>query len=186
MKRILALTLSVLMIAALFCACGGKTKTESAAGDKKDAAEATTAVAEKVVTTIDAKDDSGFAEKYAKSVTTDENGYKVYEFDGNAYENYTRDYNNTISNQMTSELSKAHDNTYGQFCYINDEKKAVVVGLNPGQYDEKVASKEAATLAKDAFPYFKGLAEKVDTISVIYCNANDQSDVYGSFDFNVE
>ncbi len=176
MKRIIALTLAILMVAALFCACGEKKKTD----DKKESAV-------KVITaTIEAKFDQGFAEKYAKSVTTDDKGNKVYQFDSDAYENYTRDYSNSISSKITKEVSKNHDSSFGQFCYINDEKKAVIVGVNPGQYNEEDAKAEAGTLAQDAFPYFKGLETPVDTVNVIYCNANNQDEVYGSFSFPIQ
>ena len=175
MKRVIALTLAVMMIASLFCACGEKKKSDSATEAPKD-----------VTTTVEAKYDQGFAEKYAKSVTTDESGNKTYEFDSDAYKSYTHDYNNNVSAKLTNDLVKIHETSYGQFCYINDEKKAVVVGLNPGQYDEAVASKEAAALAKSAFPYFLGLEQPVKTINVIYCNANNQDEVYGSFEFTAE
>lgn len=176
MKRIIALILAVLMIAALFCACGEKKKT----------ADNNTAAAENVVATVDAKYDQGFAEKYAKSVTTDENGNKVYEFDGNSYKNYVEDYNKSVSSEITDQVAKAHDEKFGQFCYVNDDKKAVIVGVNPGQYDEASASEEAKSLAEDAFPYFKGQKDPIDTVNVIYCNANDQSEVYGTFSFPIE
>lgn len=171
MKRILALTLAVLMIAALLCACGEKKKSDEAE--------------KKVTVSVDTKYDDGFAEQYAKSVTTDDNGNKVYELDADTYDNYTRDYNNKISKDMSKELADSHEKAYGQFCYINDDKKAVVVGLNPGEYDEKTAKNEADMISKDAFAYFKGLETPVDQISVIFCNANDQQEVYGEFSYDI-
>ena len=177
MKRIIALTLAVLMVAALFCACG----------EKKKAPENNNSVTQKEVkTTVEKKYDEGFAEKYAKSVSTDSNGNKVYEFDGSSYDTYTHDYNNKISSQVSSDLASEHESSYGQFCYINDEKKAFVVGLNPGQYDEAVASEEAKKLAQQATPYFMGLETPVKTFYVIYCNANNQNEVYGTFEFTAE
>lgn len=187
MKRILALTLAVLMIAALFCACGEKKKTEGGSNSGSgDSGSASSVIEKEVTAEVDKKYDDGFAEKYAKSVSTDDDGNKVYEFDGNAYENYAHDYNNKISKDMSNELAEAHEEAYGQFCYINDEKKAVIVGLNPGEYDEKVAAKEAQTLSKNAMSYFQGLQEKVEKFSVIFCNANNQNEVYGSFEFDLK
>jgi len=182
MKRFFALILAVLMIAALFCACGEKTKTDSGSGDNSTVSEA----AEEVKTTVDAKYDKGFAEQYAKSVTTDDSGNKVYEFDGEAYKNYTHDYNNTISAEITNDVAENHDVSFGQYCYINEERQAVIIGVNPGKYDAASAEKEASSIAQSAFPYFQGLAEPVDTIKVLYTNANDQNEVYGEFEFAVE
>ena len=176
MKRIIALALAVLMVAALFCACGEKKKTEST----------NTNTVKEVKTTVDKKYDEGFAEKYAKKVETDADGNKTYEFDGQSYDTYTHDYNNQISAGVSNDLAQDHDTSYGQFCYINDEKQAFIVGLNPGQYDEAVASEEAKKLAEKATPYFMGLEEPVKTFKVIYCNANNQEEVYGTFEFTVE
>ena len=174
MKRIIALILAVLMTAALFCACGEK-KTD-------DAAEGSSSV--KAV--VDSKYDEGVAEKFAKSVTTDENGNKVYEFDAESYKEYTRNYNNQASAEITNEVLKNHGEKYGQYCYINEEKKAVIVGVNPGEYDEASASKEAETLAKDSYSFFMGLENPITEISVQYVNANNQDEVYGKFDFTIE
>lgn len=188
MKRIIALTLAVLMIAALFCACGEKKKSDSSAASEGSGSVTATenATPKTVTTTVEAKYDKGFAENYAKSVSTDEDGNKVYEFDGNSYNDYTRDYNNNVSSQITNILVKAHDSSYGQYAYLNNEKKAAIIGLNPGQYDEEVAAEEAKEIAQNAFLYFQGLSEPVDTISVIYCNASNQDEIYGSFEFSAE
>lgn len=183
MKRIIALTLAVLMIAALFCACGEKKKSDDGSNNGANTASTASNTPKEVKTTVEAKYDKGFAENYAKSVTTDDNGNKVYEFDGNSYENYTRDYNNTLSAEITNDLIQNHDANYGQFAYLNNEKRAAVIGLNPGQYDEAVAAQEAESIAQNAILYFKGIYDDVDTVSVIYCNANDQNEVYGSFEF---
>lgn len=180
MKRIVALILAVMMIAALFCACGEQKS------DGDSSASSATEAPKKVTAVVDNKYDEGVAEKYAKSVTTDENGNKVYEFDNDSYKEYTRVYNNQVSSSIQSDVAKNHGTDYGQYCYINNDKKAVIVGVNPGKYDEASAKKEAESLAKQAFPYFKGLEEAVDTVSVIYCNANNQDEVYGKFDFPIE
>ena len=181
MKRIVALTLAVLMVAALFCACGEKKSEDTASSSASSAEEP-----KEVKAVVDSKYDNGFAEKYAKSVTTDEDGNKVYEFDNQSYKEYTRNYNNQISASITTEVVKNHDSKFGQYCYLNDDKKAVIVCVNPGMYDEASASKEAEGLAQMSFSYFKGLEDSIDTVSVIYCNANDQEEVYGKFDFPIE
>lgn len=179
MKRIIALSLAVLMLAALFCACG---ETDNKGDDGKGGETK----GEVVKTVVDAKEDDPEAEKYAKSVSTDENGNKVYEFDEESYKNYNQNYNNRVSSSITKDVLKNHDSDFGQYCYINDEKKAIIVGVNPGKYDKAAASKEAESLAKKAFPYFKSLKDPVETISVQYVNANNQEEVYGKFDFKVE
>lgn len=187
MKRIIALLLAVLMVAALFCACGEKKKSDKSGSDSSGSDTSTVEDANTPVkTTVDAKYDQGFAEHYAKSVTTDDSGNKVYEFDKAAYDEYAHDYNNNLSDEITDELVKSHDSSYGQYAYINDEKKAAIIGLNPGQYDEEVAAEEAQVVAQSTIQYFKGLAEPIDKVSVIYCNANNQSEVYGTFEFPVE
>lgn len=191
MKRIIALVLAVLMIGAVLCACGEKTKTDangsnttsgSKSGDGSKAVDPTEIVTAKV----DPKYDEGFAEKYAKSVTTDENGEKVYDFEEQAYENYLYDYNNKISSQVTDDVLEDFGKDYGQYTYINDEKQAVIIGVNPGKYDEKTAAAAAEKFAQQAFPYFQGLTEPVSTVKVIFCNANNQEDVYGTFEFEIK
>lgn len=183
MKRILALILVVMMIAAVLCACGEKKDGQDSSNEKSssDGGNKTT-----VTTTVDAKHENTMAEKFAKSVTTDKEGNKVYEFDDESYKEYTRNYNNQVSAAITSTVTKNHDSKFGQYCYINDEKKAVIVGVNPGKYDEKAAAKEAESLAQMSFAYFQGLETPVDKMSVQYVNANNQDEVYGKFEFDVK
>ena len=163
MKRTFALLLAVLMLAATLVACGSKT----------------------VTSTIDAKYDDGFAESYASSTSVDDNGNKTYEFTDEQYEKFTYDYRNSISSDITSEIAESHDEAYGEYAYINEEKKAVIVGVHADEYDESVASVEAAMAAEDAFRYFQSISNPVSTISVIYCNANNQDEVYGTFSFSI-
>lgn len=187
MKRIIALVLAVLMIGAVLCACGEKTKSDSKADSKTSDSSSDKAATNEIVTAkVDPKYDEGFAEKYAKSVTTDENGEKVYDFDEQSYENYIYDYNNVISSKVTDDVLADHGTDFGQYTYINDEKQAVIIGVNPGKYDEASAKAEAKKYAEAAFPYFKGLKDPVDTVKVIYCNANNQEDVYGTFEFPIQ
>lgn len=181
MKRIVALTLAVLMIAALFCACG---EQKSEDGNSSSAAESNKV--EKVTAVVDSKYDEGVAEKYAKSVTTDENGNKVYEFDDESYKEYTRSYNNQESAAIQKEVAAKFGSDFGNYAYINNDKKAVVIGVTPGKYDKETAEKEAEGIAKMSYSYFKSLQDPVDAVSVIYCNENNQDEVYGKFDFTIE
>lgn len=178
MKRILALILAVMMIAAVMCACGEKKDGETS--DDKSGGKDT------ITTTVSSNHENSLAEKYAKSVTTDKDGNKVYEFDQESYKEYTRNYNNQVSAAITTTVTKNHDAKFGEYCYINDEKKAVIVGVNPGKYDEKAAAKEAESLAQMSFAYFSGLETPVEKMSVQYVNANNQDEVYGKFEFDVK
>ncbi len=168
MKRLFAMILAAAMLAALLCACG----------DKSTGAN--------VTATVKAKYDDGYAKKYADSSKTDENGNTVYEFSAEKYESYTHSHNNTLSKNIQNEIAEKHDKNYGEYVYINDEKKAVIVGVHKDEYDEKVAAEEAKIAAEYGFKYFQGLQTPVDSIRVIYCNANNQDEEYGSFDFTAE
>ena len=170
MKRLFALVLAVLMIAALLCACGEKAQQTNASGSA-------------VKIAVDPKYDEGFANSYAQKTSTDENGNKVYEFTDSQYEAFTKAYNNTLSAKMQEEIVANHDKSYGEYIYINEEKKAVIIGVHEDQYDEKVASEEAASLAEYGFKYFQNLQNPVDAIRVVYCDANDQNVEFGSFSF---
>lgn len=159
------------MIAALFCACGN---------NNNGAASGT------VTTTVNAKYDDGYATNYASKTSTDENGNKVYEFSGKKYDDFKENHKNTVANDIQNQFVSKHDKNYGQYVYINDDKKAVIVGLNEGEYDEKTAAEEAVTAAEYGFKYFQNLQQPVSSIKVIYCNAGNQNQIYGSFDFTAE
>lgn len=172
MKRFFALILAVMMIAAVLCACGGS-------GDVK--------------TTVPSKYDDGFADAYAKSTSTDSNGNKVYEFTKDQYDNYTKKHKTTLDSEVTKELAKLHPTStadqkvpYGEFVYINEEKQAVVVGVHTESYDEATAKEEATMLAEYGFKYFQNLKEPVNSIKVIYCDANNQETVCGTFEYTAE
>ena len=171
MKRFIALLLAVMMTAAVLCACGNS-------GDVK--------------TSVPSKYDDGFAENYAKSNSTDDNGNKVYEFTKDQYDDYTKKHKSSLDAEVTKEIAIRHPSTgdeatpYGEFVYINDEKKAVIVGVHPEQYDEATAKEEAATAAEYGFKYFQNLKDPVDSIKVLYTDAADQENVLGSFDFTAE
>lgn len=171
MKRIFALLLAVMMIAALLCACGG-----SSTGDVK--------------TTVPSKYDDGYANSYSKSNSTDNDGNKVYEFTDDKYEDYTKDHKNSLGSDLMKELGTLHESTgdeaYGEYAYINEDKKAVIVGVHTDKYDEATAKEESAMAAEYGFKYFQNLKEPVDTIQVIYCDANNQDTVLGSFEFTAE
>ena len=168
MKRLFAFLLAVMMIAAVLCACGSNVKT-----------------------TVSEKYDDGFAEDYASSTSTD-NGKKVYEFTADKYDEYTKRHKTSLDADVTKEIATLHPATgdeaapYGEFVYINDEKKAVIVGVHTDQYDEAVAKEESKIAAEYGFKYFQNLKEPIDEIKVIYCDANDQETVFGTFDFKAE
>ena len=130
--------------------------------------------------------DDGFAESYANSTSTDENGNKTYEFSGPQYDNYVNDHKSNVTDDIQKYYVDNHEKGFGQYVYINTENKSVIVGLNSKkEYDEKTASEEAKKAAEYGFKFFQNLKEPVDDIKVVYCNASDQSDIYGSFDFSV-
>lgn len=179
MKRIFAIAVIVVVIAAMLCACGEK-KTATNTVATQDS----TGTVENVTVTVVSKYDDGFAETYASSTSTDENGNKVYEFTGPRYDEFVNDYKNNLSSDIQKLYVDKHEKGYGQYVYINPEQKAVIVGLNgKDEYDEKVAEEEAKAAAEYGFKFFQNLREPVDTIKVIYCNASDQSDIFGSFEF---
>ena len=169
MKRIIAALLAVMMVCALLAACGD--------GDDPNRT---------VKTTVESKYDEGFAKNYARSVETDDNGNTTYEFSGSKYDEFVYDYRNNVAKDISSEIASKHESTYGQYAYINIDRKAVIVGLNPGEYDAATAEAEAPSYAESAFKVFQNLETPESTISVIFCNANDQNEVYGSFEFTAE
>lgn len=163
MKRFFALTLSAAILCALFCACGKPV---------------TTAVADKY--------DDGYASKFASSSSKDENGNIVYEFSDEKYKEYLDSHKNTLGADMQKDIAGQHDGKYGEYAYINDEKQAVVIGLHEDEYNEETAKTEAASAAEYGFKYFQSLMTPVNSIKVIYCNANNQDEVYGTFEFTAE
>ena len=169
MKRIIAIIMAVLMLSALLAACG----------DNSDPNR-------KVTTTVSTKYDDGFAKSYANSVKTDSDGNTTYEFTGEKYDEFTYDYKNNLAKSISEEVASRHESTYGEYAYINTEKKAVIIGLNPGEYDEEVCKSEAPTYAEYGFYFFKNLEQPVSSIKVQFVNANNQDEVYGSFDFNAD
>lgn len=164
MKRFFALALAAAIICALLCACGGKS----------------------VTTSVSSKYDDGYASEYASSSSKDENGNTVYEFSGNQYDTYLQNHKNTLGADLQKDIAKQHDEKYGEFAYINDEKQAVIIGVHQEEYDEETAKKESEAAAEYGFKYFQNLQTPVDSIKVIYCNANNQDEIYGTFDFTVE
>lgn len=177
MKRIFALALALALICTVFCACGDKKKNSNAT----------------VSTSVAAKYDEGYAKKYAKSTSTDSNGNTVYEFSEDKYKEFTTNYNNHLSSEMSKEIVETHVNTadqkkknpYGQYVYINEEKQAVIVGLMPGQYKEAQAKEEADLASEYGFKYFQNLQNPVNSFKVLFVNANNQDEIYGSFDYSI-
>ena len=83
MKKVIAIALVILTLAALLCACGGN-KTGQ------------------VKTTVESKYDDGYAQSYASGTSTDENGNKVYEFTEEKYEEYVDAHKNTIAKDIVN------------------------------------------------------------------------------------
>ena len=171
MKRLFALILAAAMIAALLCACGGNNNDKSGGT---------------VTTTVSTKYDDGYAKQFAESSKTDENGNTTYEFSGDKYKSYTQSHNNTISKNIQKDIAANHDKKYGEYVYINEDKQAVIVGVHTEKYKEDEAKAEAPDLAEYGFKYFQNLQNPVNTIKVIYANANNQSEELGVFEFTAE
>ena len=167
MKRIFALVLAVALIGALLCACGGKSGGS-------------------VTTSVSSKYDDGYASKYASSTSTDENGNTVYEFTDEQYDSYLTNHKNSLGADIQKDIAEQHDETYGEYAYINDEKTAVIVGVHEDEYSEETAKKEAPIAAEYGFKYFQNLQTPVNSIKVIYCDANDQNKIFGTFEFTAE
>lgn len=163
MKRFFALALAFVMICAFLCACGEKNAN--------------------VKTTVPAKYDDGYAAKYASSTSKDESGNVVYEFSDEEYNNYLSDHKNSLGADIQKDIASQHEEKYGEYAYINEEKQAVIVGVHKEEYNEETAKTESASAAEYGFRYFQNLQTPVDTIHVIYCNANNQEEVYGTFDY---
>jgi len=176
MKRLFAIILAVLVITAALAACGSGNSDSGSTPDPN----------REVKTSVSQKYNDDFAKNYAKSTTTDDKGNVSYEFIGSQYDEYIEAHKKSLAIDLEKDISSKHDEKFGQYAYINIEQKAVIIGVNPGQYDEASAKAEAAGYAEYGFKYFMSLENPVNTISVIYANANDQSDVYGSFEFTAE
>lgn len=166
MKRFFALALAALMICAFLCACGGSNSS--------------------VKTTVPEKYDDGYAANYASSTTKDADGNTVYEFSGEKYDSYLNDHKNVLGADLQRDIADQHEEKYGEYAYINDEKQAVIIGVHQDEYNEETAKTESASAAEYGFKYFKNLQTPVDTIHVIYCDANNQDVVFGSFDYTAE
>ena len=165
MKRMIALALAVLMICAFLCACGGSNG---------------------VKTTVSEKYDDGYAANYASSTSKDDSGNVVYECSGDQYDSYVKDHKNSLDADIQKDIAAQHKEAYGEFAYINEEKQAVIVGVHQDEYDEETAKAESEAAAEYGFKYFQNLQTPVDMIHVIYCDANDQNVIFGSFDYTAE
>lgn len=173
MKRIFAILLAVCMLAALLCACGD---------DEKKSGTDT------VTTTVKAQYADDVAGKYAKAATVDEAGNEVYEFTEEQYQRYTKAHDNTLEAELMTFVAGNHPDGFGPFVSIDQEKQAVLIGTFEGMYDAKIAEKEAPEVAKYGFRFFQNLQAPVDTIRVVYIDANDptHNTEYASFEFTAE
>ena len=169
MKRIIALVLAVLMIGAVLVACG----------DSKDENRT-------VKVSVSQKYDDGYAKQYADSVSKDDDGNTSYEFTGKKYDEYVTDHANDVTKEVTKDVREDMGADFGQWTQIRPAEKAVVIGVNPGKYDEAKAKAAASSYAETAFKVFMSLEEPVSTITVKYVNCNNQDEVYGSFDFSAK
>lgn len=173
MKRFLLVLAAILMIGAVLCGCGKKSDGN-------------------VQTKVSAKYDDSLAKKYATSSSTNDKGEVVYEFTEENYKKYTEQHNNTLSKDMQAEIASQHKGTddeavkYGEYAYINEEKKAVIVGVHDYEYDEAVAKQESEVAAKYGFKYFQNIKDPVDTIKVLYVDCNNQETVFGSFEYTAD
>lgn len=167
MKRIVALILAVLMIGAVLAACGE--------GDQKDADRT-------VKTVISQKYDDGAAEKYADKVSKDDAGNTTYEFTGKKYEEYVEDHAKIVSSEISTKVAEEQGVDFGQYSLIKPEEGTVLIGVNAGKYDAAKAEAAADIYAQSAFKVFQGLEKPLSTIKVVYCNANNQREIYGSFE----
>lgn len=172
MKRIIALLLVVLMIGAVLAACGESSKTEDVAGAVK--------------TTVSKDYDDGYAKNFANKTTTGNDGNTTYEFESKKYDEYVTNHVNVVSSEITADVKEDFGSDYLQFAFVNVDKKALIIGVNPGKYDAAKAEACAPAYAEKAFQVFLSLEEPITSISVIYCSANDQQEVYGTFDFNAK
>lgn len=163
MKKIIAISLAVMLAAALLCACGETT----------------------IKSTISAEYDDGFAASYATSTSTDQNGNTTYEFTEEKYESFVYDYKNSLDSGLESEIAGRHDEPYGQYIYMDEEANAIYVGLNEGDYDEAIAEEEAAIVAEGGYKFFGSLETPPKSFSVVFCNAGNRDIVYGTYEFNL-
>lgn len=173
MKRFFAIALTIMMISALLCACGSNNGS-------------TVNSNEPITTTVAEKYDDGYAERFATSVSTDENGNKVYEFTGTQYKDFISSYEKDLVHEITQILIDHHDKAYGEYVYIKEDAQSIMIGIHGSEYDEATAADEAAEIAEYGFKYFQNVQNPSATVKVVYCDANDQNKVYGSFEFTAE
>lgn len=173
MKKIIALILAALMLCAALVGCGDSKKADAS---------------RVVKTTVSKEYDDGYAKKFVEEdkISTDESGKTTYEFTGEQYEEYVEDHAKAVGNEITSDVAKEQGDDFGQYAFIKTSEKSVIIGVNPGKYEAAKAEACAPTYAKNAFKVFQGLEEPVSTIKVIFCNANNQQEVYGSFEVTAE
>lgn len=166
MKRFFALTLVILTLTALLCACGDKEP-------------------DTIQTTVASEYDDGYAAKYASSTSTDNDGNTVYEFEDDQYEQYIVNHKNTLGLELQKEIAANHEEGFGEYAYINVEKQAVIIGIHEGKYDEESAKTESASAAEYGFKYFQNTKSPINTIKVLYVDAGDQERIYGAFDYSI-
>lgn len=171
MRRVFAVLMLIGILAALLCACGEDNNTPAT-----------------VTTTVQTKYEDNVAKRFADTFNIEDDGTTVYEFTGDQYNRYTAEHNNILSADMMEIVSKNHPKGSVEFVTIEEDKKAVLVGTHEGKYDAKIAEEEAPTLAEYGFKYFQNLQDPIDSIRVVYIEANDPSHTteFASFEYSAK
>lgn len=202
MKRMITVLLAIMTAAALFVGCGSETTTDTNdAQQTKDSDSLTswqwpkeeqtipTEPDDTVRVTVSQLYDDGLAKNYAKSVSTDLAGNTVYEFTEEKYEDFVFEHAKRVGNEIISKAAEiwGPDCQYSyQYVYIKTNENSVIIGVNLGEYNADAAQDAVPRVAEIAFKFFKSVEQPPEEIRIIYCNANDQSDVFGTFEVAVD
>lgn len=145
MKKLICITLLIMMLTGLLAGC-------------------------KVTTTVDAKYNDGFAEKYASATEVDENGNVSYEFSGDQYKQFATEYYEEIEKESRLQIKSS-----GQYSYYNPDITEVVVGITPEAWDEmgeEALKAEAQAVGEVALKYQMNMKNPAGKLEVTYRNAN--------------
>lgn len=151
MKRFLSIAVVVLMIAAVFSACGRPN----------------------VTTTVDAKYVDDFAKGYASDIKTDDDGNTTYEFTADQYDKYMNDYRSAVKDEYVKDIK-----TPGQYSYISEDAQSLIIGVDPDSYDEETCRAEAEQAGKAAMKVNMNSKNPSGKIAVTVENANTAEDYF--------